>query len=86
MAAADARGVIEGPPLQAGQRVRIIAGAFADKLAIIERLDDAGRVRVLLDIVSGRVPVTIGARHARRARNDRSVCRQQPSGILCDSK
>lgn len=60
MAAADTRGVIEGPPLRAGQRVRIIAGAFADQMAIIERLDDAGRVRVLLDIVSGRVPVTIG--------------------------
>ena len=59
VAAADAQGVLEGPPLQAGQKVRIIAGAFADKLAIIERLDDAGRVRVLLDIVSGRVPVTI---------------------------
>ena len=58
--AADVRGVLEGPPLQAGQKVRIIAGAFADKLAIIERLDEAGRVRVLLDIVSGRVPVTIG--------------------------
>ena len=59
MAAADARGVLEGPPLEAGQQVRIIAGAFADKLAVIERLDDAGRVRVLLEIVSGRVPVTI---------------------------
>lgn len=58
--AADERGVLEGPPLQAGQKVRIIAGAFADKLAIIERLDEAGRVRVLLDIVSGKVPVTIG--------------------------
>ena len=58
-AAADARGVLEGPPLQAGQQVRIIAGAFADKLAVIERLDEAGRVRVLLNIVSGRVPVTI---------------------------
>jgi transcriptional antiterminator RfaH len=58
-AAADQRGVLEGPPLQAGQQVRIIAGAFADKLAVIERLDEAGRVRVLLDIVSGRVPVTI---------------------------
>ena len=57
--AADASGILQGPPLQAGQTVRIIAGAFADKLAIIERLDDAGRVRVLLDIVSGRVPVTI---------------------------
>ncbi len=59
IAAADARGVLEGPPLQTGQKVRIIAGAFADKLAVIERLDDAGRVRVLLEIVSGRVPVTI---------------------------
>lgn len=57
--AADAQGVLSGPPLQAGQRVRIIAGAFADQLAIIERLDEAGRVRVLLDIVSGRVPVTL---------------------------
>ena len=59
-AAADPRGVLQGPPLQAGQQVRIIAGAFADKLAVIERLDEAGRVRVLLEIVSGRVPVTIG--------------------------
>ncbi len=68
MAAADPRGVLQGPPLQAGQQVRIIAGAFADKLAIIERLDDAGRVRVLLDIVSGRVPVTIGREMIGEAR------------------
>ncbi|HVN00894.1 MAG TPA: transcription termination/antitermination NusG family protein [Caulobacteraceae bacterium] len=59
MAAADERGVIAGPPLKAGQKVRIIAGAFADKLAVIERLDDAGRVRVLLEIVSGQVAVTV---------------------------
>jgi transcription elongation factor/antiterminator RfaH len=58
--AADGQGVIEGTPLQAGQTVRIVAGAFADKLAVIERLDDAGRVRVLLEIVSGQVAVTIG--------------------------
>ena len=57
--AADARGVLSGPPLQAGQTVRIIAGAFADKLAIIERLDEAGRVRVLLEIVTGSVAVSI---------------------------
>src|SRR6185312_12256953 len=31
-AAADERGVLAGPPLQAGQKVRILAGAFADKL------------------------------------------------------
>ncbi len=39
--------------------MRIIAGAFADKLAIIERLDDAGRVRVLLDIIDRRVAVSV---------------------------
>jgi transcriptional antiterminator RfaH len=59
MEAADARGVLTGPPLKAGQKVRIIAGAFADKLAVIERLDDAGRVRVLLEIISGQVAVTV---------------------------
>jgi len=58
-AAADDRGVLSGPPLRAGQTVRIIAGAFADQLAVIERLDDAGRVRVLLEIVTGRVAVTL---------------------------
>jgi transcription antitermination factor NusG len=57
--AADERGVLTGPPLQAGQRVRIIAGAFADKLAVIERLDDAGRVRVLLDIIERQVAVSV---------------------------
>jgi transcription elongation factor/antiterminator RfaH len=60
IAASDARGVLAGPPLQAGQTVRIIAGAFADQLAVIERLDDAGRVRVLLGIVSGQVAVDLG--------------------------
>ncbi|HEY1750115.1 MAG TPA: transcription termination/antitermination NusG family protein [Caulobacteraceae bacterium] len=57
--AADAAGVIAGPPLQAGQRVRIVAGAFADQLATIERLDEAGRVRVLLEIVGGQVALTL---------------------------
>jgi transcription elongation factor/antiterminator RfaH len=57
--AADARGVLTGPPLSAGQKVRIIAGAFADKLAVIERLDDAGRVRVLLDIIDRQVAVSV---------------------------
>ena len=59
IAAADARGVLSGPPLEAGQTVRIIAGAFADQLAVIERLDEAGRVRVLLEIVTGTVAVTL---------------------------
>jgi len=59
MEAADERGVLVGPPLKAGQTVRITAGAFADQLAVIERLDDAGRVRVLLEIVGGQVLVSL---------------------------
>lgn len=36
-----------------GQSVRIIAGPFADKLALIEKLDGKGRVRLLLDLLGG---------------------------------
>ena len=57
--AADERGVLTGPPLKAGQTVRITAGAFADQLAVIERLDDAGRVRVLLEIMGAPAPVSL---------------------------
>ena len=57
--AADDREVIPGPSLTAGQTVRIGAGVFAEHLAVIERLDEAGRVRVLLEIVGGRVPVEL---------------------------
>ncbi len=53
--AADERDVLSGPPLHVGQKVRITAGAFADQLAVIERLDDAGRVRVLLEIMGGEI-------------------------------
>lgn len=60
IAAADSRDVICGPSLKAGQPVRITAGAFTDRLGVIERLDGAGRVRVLLDIVNGRTPLDIG--------------------------
>jgi transcriptional antiterminator RfaH len=59
MAAADERSVLAGPPLKAGQTVRITAGAFADQLAVIERLDDASRVRVLLEIMGAPAPVSL---------------------------
>jgi len=68
IAAADARGVLSGPPLQGGQTVRIIAGAFTDQLAVIERLDEAGRVRVLLEIVTGVVAVTLPREMLNEAR------------------
>jgi transcription antitermination factor NusG len=40
-----------------GQRVRLLAGPFAEMLGSIDRLDDAGRVRVLLELLGARVPV-----------------------------
>ncbi len=58
--ACDERGVlIQGCDLSEGQRVRILAGPFADLIGELERLDDSQRVRVLLDIMGGRVPVLV---------------------------
>jgi len=41
--------------LRAGDRVRILSGPFAETLCHVERLDENGRVRVLLEIMGGRV-------------------------------
>jgi transcription elongation factor/antiterminator RfaH len=43
--------------LTTGQSVRILSGPFADFVGTVERLDDAGRVRVLLDMMGTAVPV-----------------------------
>lgn len=45
--------------LEPGQQVRIVSGPFADRLANVERLDDHGRVRVLLDILGGQTPLAL---------------------------
>jgi transcriptional antiterminator RfaH len=42
-----------------GQRVRILAGPFADFVGTLERLDPAGRVRVLLEMMGTSVPVAL---------------------------
>jgi transcription antitermination factor NusG len=44
-------------PLRVGQAVRIESGPFGDRLGELVDLDDAGRVRVLIEILGGRVPV-----------------------------
>jgi len=62
IAAADGRGILElGRKLQVGGPVRLMAGPFADQLAILEDLDDSGRVRVLLDILGRQVAISTGA-------------------------
>lgn len=45
--------------LQEGQTIRVTAGPFADLIGKLERLDDSGRVRVLLQIMGGKVPVLL---------------------------
>ncbi len=47
------------PDLKPGQRVRLVAGPFAEQLGVLERLDDVGRVRVLLEIMGGQIPIQL---------------------------
>ena len=45
--------------LASGQSVRILSGPFANLVGTLERLDDAGRVRVLLEMMGTAVPVAL---------------------------
>jgi transcription elongation factor/antiterminator RfaH len=45
--------------LTPGQTVRIVSGPFADFVGTLERLDAAGRVRVLLTMMGTAVPVAL---------------------------
>jgi transcription antitermination factor NusG len=45
--------------LTKGQPVRILSGPFANLVGTLDRLDSAGRIRVLLEIMGGAVPVAI---------------------------
>ena len=48
-----------GYGLVKGQHVRILSGPFADFVGTLERLDEAGRVQVLLEMMGTSVPVTL---------------------------
>lgn len=62
IATADARGILQfGDKLQIGAAVRLMAGPFAEQLAILDHLDDTGRVRVLLDILGRQVAISTRA-------------------------
>ena len=47
------------PTLHEGQTIRVTAGPFAQLVGKLEHLDDQGRVRVLLEIMGGTVPVVV---------------------------
>ena len=58
----DGRGVLRfdrAGRLTVGQKVRILAGPFAERIGLLQRLDGNGRVRLLLDIMGGRIGVTL---------------------------
>jgi transcription elongation factor/antiterminator RfaH len=64
LAAADAEGMLQlHSGLTVGAPVRLAAGPFADQLGILDRLDDAGRVRVLLSMFGQQVPVCLSRAH-----------------------
>jgi len=57
--AADARGILQlGRKLRLGESVRLMAGPLAEQIAILDKLDDSGRVQVLLHILGRRVAVS----------------------------
>ena len=58
--ACDRFGVIDyRPVLSPGEAVRVVGGPFTDLVGEFIRLDDAGRVRVLLKLMGAQVPVLL---------------------------
>jgi transcription elongation factor/antiterminator RfaH len=61
-ASADVDGILRlAEKLKVGGAVRLLAGPFAEQLAILEHLDDSGRVRLLVDILGRKVSISTGA-------------------------
>jgi transcriptional antiterminator RfaH len=60
VASVDAEGFLRfEESLKPGSQVRLAAGPFADKLGTLDRFSDSYRVRVLLEIMGGTVPVYV---------------------------
>lgn len=60
---ADAGGLISvSRSLERGDVVRVLDGPFAGRMAELVEIDERGRVRVLLDILGGRVAVSLRSR------------------------
>jgi transcription elongation factor/antiterminator RfaH len=59
--------VVLAADLRVGQAVRIVAGPFVGGLGVLERLDGKGRVRVLLNIMGGEMPLMIDRAHLAAA-------------------
>ena len=68
IASIDSKGLLcFADSLKPGTQVRLAAGPFADQLGILDRLDDSGRVRVLLEIMGGNIPVHLDRKYVTAA-------------------
>jgi transcriptional antiterminator RfaH len=58
--AVDSRGLLRvSQDLKVGASVRLGTGPFAERLAILEQLNDSGRIRVLLNLLGRQVPISM---------------------------
>ncbi len=65
LALADSENLLHlHPDLKIGAPVRLAAGPFAEQLAVLDRMEDSGRIRVLLNMLGRQVPVSIKRVHA----------------------
>ena len=55
----DANLALFGDCLQKGQKVRIAIGPFAEFIGTLDRLDDSGRVRVLLEMMGSEICISL---------------------------
>ena len=58
----DGAAIVPAPALQPGQQVRIATGPFADCVAAVLHLSPGERVKLLLEVLGGRVSATIPQR------------------------
>lgn len=60
IAMTDADGLLDlSSSLRPGQRVRIVVGPMAEMLGTLEKMDRAGRVRVLVEIMNREIALTL---------------------------
>ena len=60
LSCSDMAGMIDtSSKLQAGDRVRVLTGPFAQCLGVLDRLEGDARVRVLLEIMGGSIPTRL---------------------------
>ena len=62
MAAGGELGLLAPPMAIPGQVVRMVSGPFSDQIGIVQRLDGPGRVRLLLDLMGGKISVVTNER------------------------